>query len=516
MLESLPFESIPDPEYFFDQSYYGRVLSQMMDRLWAGRSLVLVSGPNATEKSAFNRRLKSCVPEKTRIIWLEQAPESGDELLLILTQELHIQPETTNRVTVLRDIKEHLLTLHDEGRRCLVIMGNVHNINDDTLDCVRLLNNLEKGDMYTNHFSLESLPFENVPDPTYFFDQGDYSRVLSRMKDSLRAGRGLMVVAGPIGTGKTTLSQKLMVSVPQQTKIIWLGEPPESSDDLLLFLTHELNIKPELSGRVFVLRDIKEYLQKLHNEGNRCLIIIDEVHKISDDVLECVRLLNNLEQGSLKLVQILLIGQEEFLSKLARPELESFKQRIAWLEAIGRMTPSQTQDYILHRLKVAGSHSDLFTSDALEAVVISTRGTPRLINTLCDRSLRVSYESNKTIVDLDSVRKAADDIGLGSEVFLWLMKREERQEMNSTPEEIALEEETDVQVEPDLIAEKTTSAARFRPTSKDFSQQPAFRTVNELLDAVIATFSANPLLQLFASTLLFAASVLFYIMRTKG
>ncbi|MGR9087546.1 MAG: AAA family ATPase, partial [Gammaproteobacteria bacterium] len=277
-LESLPFENIPDPEYFFDLSYYGRVLSQMMDRLWSGRSLVLVSGPTVTEKSIFLRRLKACVPEKTRILWLERPPDTGDALLLFLTKELRINLESTDRVAVLSDIKAHLLTLHDEGYRCLVVMENAHDMNDDVLECVRLLNNLEKSSMYTNHFSLESLPFENVPDPAYFFDQGDYSRVLSRMKDSLRAGRGLMVVAGPIGTGKTTLSQKLMISVPQQTKIIWLGEPPDTSDDLLLFLTHELNIKPEMSGRVFVLRDIKEYLQKLNKEGNRCLVIIDDQH----------------------------------------------------------------------------------------------------------------------------------------------------------------------------------------------------------------------------------------------
>ena len=84
--------------------------------------------------------------------------------------------------------------------------------------------------MYTNHFSLTSLPFENVADPAYFFDQGDYSRVLSRIIDSLLAGRGLMVVAGPIGTGKTTLSQKLMAAVPEKTRIIWLGEPPDTSE----------------------------------------------------------------------------------------------------------------------------------------------------------------------------------------------------------------------------------------------------------------------------------------------
>ena len=128
-------------------------------------------------------------------------------------------------------------------------MDEVHKISDAVLNCIRLLNNLEQGSMYTNHFSLQSLPFENVSDPACFFEQGDYSRVLSRIIDSLWAGRGLMVIVGPIGTGKTTLSQKLMISVPEKTKIIWLGEPPDTSEELLLFLTQELHISPKSSER---------------------------------------------------------------------------------------------------------------------------------------------------------------------------------------------------------------------------------------------------------------------------
>ena len=133
-----------------------------------------------------------------------------------------------------------------------MIIDEVHKISDAVLKRIHLLNNMEQGSMYTNHFSLQSLPFENVSDPACFFEQGDYSRVLSRIIDSLWAGRGLMVVVGPIGTGKTTLSQKLIVSIPEKTRIIWLGEPPDTSEELLLFLTQELHITPESSGRIFV------------------------------------------------------------------------------------------------------------------------------------------------------------------------------------------------------------------------------------------------------------------------
>jgi general secretion pathway protein A len=349
--------------------------------------------------------------------------------------------------------------------------------------------------MYTNHFSLQSLPFENVSDPACFFEQGDYSRVLSRLIDSLWAGRGLMVIVGPIGTGKTTLSQKIIVSVPEKTRIIWLGEPPDTSEELLLYLTQELHISPESASRIFVLRDIKEYLQKLHNEGNHCLLIMDEVHKISDDVLECIRLLNNLEQGSIKLIQILLLGQEEFLVKLSRPNLESFKQRIAWFEAIGKMTPLQTHEYIMHRLKVAGSQSRIFTDDAIETVVHAARGTPRLVNTFCDRALRVSYESNKTIVDLDSVRRAADEIGLGSEVFLWLTNRRgEKMAQNAALQASSLED--------------NPNSAASDPRRRETTPVDKIRSARTHQDNSSWTF---PILLLCGSILLFAASIWFYI-----
>jgi len=371
--------------------------------------------------------------------------------------------------------------------------------------------------MYTHHFSLQSLPFENVPDPAYFFDQGDYSRVFSRMIDSLWAGRGLMVVAGPIGTGKTTLCQKLMASVSERTRIIWLGEPPDTSEDLLLFLTQEFHISPGSPSRIFVLRDIKEHLLKLHDAGNSCLLIMDEVHKISDDVLECIRLLNNLEQGSIKLIQMLLLGQEEFLVTLSRPELESFKQRIAWMETIGKMTPLQTHEYITHRLKIAGSQSRIFTDDAMEAIIIATRGTPRLVNAFCDRALRVSYEANKTIVDLVSVRRAADDIGLGTEVFLWLTNRDKK------AAKIAESEASSIKAPPSPAmssAPKRTESARpvdkKRPVDaqRDVSHWSVFTIVNELFDKTLGRFSDHPIVQLIASILLCAASVYFFIINT--
>ena len=99
--------------------------------------------------------------------------------------------------------------------------------------------------MYTGHFGLAALPFENVPDLAFFFKGGDYDRILTRMTDALSAGRGLLAVSGPIGAGKTTLSQKLMAEVPEETRIVWLAEPPDTAMELLAFLSQDLGIPGE-------------------------------------------------------------------------------------------------------------------------------------------------------------------------------------------------------------------------------------------------------------------------------
>ncbi len=276
--------------------------------------------------------------------------------------------------------------------------------------------------MYTEHFGLKALPFENVPDPLFFFDGGDYHRVLRRMSDSLSAGRGLLAIAGPIGAGKTTLSQKLMADLSEMIRLVWLAEPPSTAMDLLRFLSWDIGAGEGSSSRVFILRDIRRRLQEIHSGGRRCLMIIDESHLMTDDVLEGVRLLNNLEEGAYKLIQVILLGQQELIERLSRPDMEAFRQRVAGLEVLGRMDAADLRDYVAHRLEVAGCSRPLFTEQALEAITLSTGGVPRKTNSLCDRSLRIAYEEQKGTVDTEQVHKAATDLGMGRATMHYLLK----------------------------------------------------------------------------------------------
>jgi len=351
--------------------------------------------------------------------------------------------------------------------------------------------------MYTKHFGLSALPFENVPDPAFFFDSGDYHRVLQRMTDSLATGKGLMAVAGPIGAGKTTLSQKLMANLPETTRLVWLAEPPEKAADLLLFLAQELGLENISTERVFAMRDLRARLLKISAEGARCLVIIDESHLVSDDTLEGLRLLNNLEEGPLKLLQIILLGQQELIDKLSRPELEAFRQRVAALEVIGKMDSSRLQEYILHRLKVAGSQKPVFSESALETIAVSTGGIPRVTNSLCDRALRVAWEEDKSVVEASEVHQAAIDLGLGRKTLHYILKlrseQKEKEEQAVGPESA---EETP--------EEETAPLSRKEPAVSTGAEEPGMPGLG------------RPLLFLLVSLAAFTASLWLYCSRARS
>jgi len=316
--------------------------------------------------------------------------------------------------------------------------------------------------MYIEHFGLNKLPFENVPDPVFFFDQGDYHLIRSRLENSLKAGRGLIVVTGPIGSGKTTLSQMIKPDSSDDIKLIWMAEPPGNSKDLMIFLIQELGLKPSPSKKVFVLRDIRDALLNINSEGGKCLMIIDESHLISDDTLNGIRLLNNLEEGSTKLIQVLLLGQEELIETIRKPEMEPFKQRIAALEIIGKMNTDRVRQYVSHRIQVAGGDPSIFTDSAWEAIAIAfdTGGIPRTINTLCDQTFVVAHERNKARIDAHDVYEATKRIGLKTDVFHYIVElktKERKKQIQSADRSHSVDEAETLSRGPDGKPEKTVT-----------------------------------------------------------
>lgn len=320
--------------------------------------------------------------------------------------------------------------------------------------------------MYVQHFNLNLLPFENVPDPLFFYDQGDHARIRKQISGSLQSGRGLIVVTGPIGSGKTTLSQMIKSDFPDNIKLIWMAEPPASSSDLYLFLAQELGIQPSSSEKTFVMRDIRNALLRINAEGKKCLVIVDESHLMTEDVINGIRLLNNLEEGSLKLIQLLLLGQDELMEKINRPEMAPFKQRIAALETLGKMNVDGVMRYIKHRINIAGGTPNLISNTGWEALSIafSAGGTPRTINSLCDRSFNVAYERNKPVVDAQDIYEATQRMGMVTDVFHYIimLNNQERKKQESQPKDTDSSLETTT---PPLTAATTPAPAEDQPSA---------------------------------------------------
>ena len=272
--------------------------------------------------------------------------------------------------------------------------------------------------MYKEFLNLSKLPFENVHDPDFFYDSGDFSRVFANLTSSLQAGRGLMVVTGAIGSGKTTLSQMVMNEYSESLKLIWMAEPPESGKDVLIFIARELGLTPSDENRVFLINDIRSALL---NCDERCLLILDEAHLMSDDVVHTLKTLNNLELMSRKLMQMFLLGQDELLEIINRPEMLPFKQRIALLEIIGRMERKEIRDYIRFRMSVAGGDPDIFTKDAIESIAIGSGGGPRVINSLCDKALYHAGSRNSQTVEVVDVYDAAQGLVDRKDIFQFML-----------------------------------------------------------------------------------------------
>ncbi len=390
--------------------------------------------------------------------------------------------------------------------------------------------------MYTQYFNLNILPFENVPDPLFFYNQGDHARIRKQISGSLQSGRGLIVVTGPIGSGKTTLSQMIKADFPENIKLIWMAEPPANSIDLYLFLAQELGLQPLSPEKTFVMRDIRNALLKINSEGKKCLIIIDESHLMSDDVINGIRLLNNLEEGSIKLIQLLLLGQEELLEMINRPAMEPFKQRIAALETLGRMNVDAIRKYISHRIQVAGGTPDLISDTGWEALSIAFQagGTPRTINSLCDRSFGVAFEREKPIIDAHDIYEATQRLGLRTDVFHYIISLKSKERKNQevppinqdVPETTSSEASSSIreQSSPSIIRkEKQRIREEIGETPNhlgrgiEITKQPSYEDIAQVIKAKYNQKSLKvPIALLSVSMITFILSLLFFCHRTDS
>ncbi len=272
--------------------------------------------------------------------------------------------------------------------------------------------------MYKDYFGIEDNPFSNTPDPNYLFMSIRHQEALAHLQYGVQGSSGFVLLTGEIGTGKTTVCRTLMEQLPDNVDLALCLNPRLSEAELLATICDELAIDTSQCSPTSIKDHtdaINRHLLVGYAKGRRAVLVIDEAQNLNNDLLEQVRLLTNLETASTKLLQIILIGQPELRDIVEQEELLQLSQRITARYHLEPMGAEEIEKYIHHRLKVAGLEPGLMEPSAIVEISLRSGGIPRLINSICERTLLGAYGSNEKTIGRDLARKAADEV-LGSSV----------------------------------------------------------------------------------------------------
>ncbi|MCC6766455.1 MAG: AAA family ATPase [Deltaproteobacteria bacterium] len=245
--------------------------------------------------------------------------------------------------------------------------------------------------MYAAHFGLTAEPFSLTPDPAFFYLSPDHAEALAGLKIGLESRRGLMLMIAEVGMGKTTLLYSMLDQLDPQVHTAYLSNTRLSFDDLLRQALTDFGQPCASRDRVDLLNALNAFLHERASVGETAALIIDEAQNLDEATFEDLRLLSNYETYTDKLLQIVLVGQPELDTKLARPSLRQVTERVAVRCHINPLTTAESLRYLEHRLRVAGGSTDVFTPMALRLLVWKARGIPRRLNILCHSAMLFAY-----------------------------------------------------------------------------------------------------------------------------
>jgi len=277
--------------------------------------------------------------------------------------------------------------------------------------------------MYLSFFGLSEKPFAITPDPRYLYLSERHAEALAHLLYGINESGGFIQLTGEVGTGKTTVVRTLLSRVPHHADVAVILNPRVTPVEFLLTICEELGLGVDEANRSSVKEMVDALNRRLlsaHADGRRVIVIVDEAQNLSAEVLEQVRLLTNLETPTQKLLQIILIGQPELRELLDRTDLRQLAQRITGRYHLKPLSRDETQQYVRHRLRVAGATGEIFTPAALREVHRLSAGIPRVINVCCDRALLGAYTQEKRKITPSLVRRAAGEVYGRHFAPLWL------------------------------------------------------------------------------------------------
>jgi general secretion pathway protein A len=273
--------------------------------------------------------------------------------------------------------------------------------------------------MYREHYGLRLAPFENTPDPRFLYASEDHNEALAGIEYTIRMRKGIVLISGEIGSGKTIITHVLKQRLGNAASTVIVRQGHTSASQFLKHICRAMNLNIRAGAdRGEMLDAIEHWLLDQHAKGRPVVLIIDEAQMMSKSVLHEIRMLSNIESTTEKLIQVVLMGQPDLRQALMDPEMDPLRQRVALSHHLNGMTLKDTSQYIRHRLQVAAAPDEpqvWLEGDAIKTLYEFTHGVPRLINFVADNCLLVGYVQGKKTIDADIVNHVTQNMMLHNE-----------------------------------------------------------------------------------------------------
>jgi general secretion pathway protein A len=267
--------------------------------------------------------------------------------------------------------------------------------------------------MYGPYFGLAELPFSVTPDPRFSYNNSLYREAFATLRYGIETRKGFIVITGEAGTGKTTLLRRLMRSVEATIHTAFIFNTRLGFTELLRLALNDLGLVNCAQDRLTLMAELNDYLIEQLEKDHIVSLLVDEAQDLSDEMLEELRLLSNLETDRAKLIQIVLMGQPELERKLDQPKFQQLKQRVAVRCRLAPLKSTEVAPYIDSRLQTVGYQGkELFDLGSIQKIALYSKGIPRLINVICDNALLIAYATSKSKVSAKIIDEVARDLQL--------------------------------------------------------------------------------------------------------
>ncbi len=271
---------------------------------------------------------------------------------------------------------------------------------------------------YLDSFGFKERPFTLVPDPSFLYWSDQHRRAFSVLEFGILSRAPITLITGSVGCGKTTLLRQLLKQIEADSLVGLISNAQGGRGDLIQWVLHALGVKfNPADGYVSQFQVLQDFLIKTYAEGRRVILIFDEAQNLSEDSLEELRMLTNINSNKDELIQLVLVGQNELREIIKRPELRQLAQRIAASFHLKPLSEKATEEFIVHRLRVAGGTGNEIDENAKMLIFEVSHGIPRLVNQVCDMSLLYAWSAESKIVDAKVVQAVIDDgVFFGAEI----------------------------------------------------------------------------------------------------